>query len=348
MTLLTKTEWTSPSNIAIVKYWGKTGVQIPMNPSFSFSLSSSSTTTKILWEPNSKGDTYGLSFLYEGAPKPAFEPKIKSFLDLLKIHVPWLKDWNLHIDSSNSFPHSAGIASSASSMSALALGIVSMEKNIQGRDLSQMEFLRRASFLARLGSGSACRSVYPYASLWGLTPDEPDSSDEFAIPMESSIHALFRTLHDYVILVNKSEKSVSSSAGHSLMNNHPYRTARIAQATDNLHKLLTIVRTGDWDAFTEISEEEALSLHGLMMSSKPGYLLLEPESVRIIHSIQDLRKNISLPICFTIDAGPNIHVLFPESSKAAVDNWISSELLAYNPKLAILKDHIGKGPQEVL
>ncbi len=348
MTMPFKTEWTSPSNIAIVKYWGKTGLQIPMNPSFSFSLNSSCTKTKILWEPKSKGEECSFSFSYQGVPKPAFEPKIRNLLKELQPELPWLKEWNLFIDSSNSFPHSAGIASSASAMSALALCIVSMEKNMNNTFRSSVDFFRRASFFSRLGSGSACRSVYPYASLWGLTAGMPDSSDQFAVPMESQLHPMFKTLQDYVLLVNRSEKPVSSSAGHSLMNNHPYRQARIKQANDNIEKILTFVNTGDWDGFTEVAEEEALSLHGLMMSSKPGYLLLEPESIRIIHSLQALRKRRSLPVCFTIDAGPNIHILFPESSKAEVEAWISSEFPEYNNSQSILRDQIGSGPFEII
>ena len=78
-------------------------------------------------------------------------------------------------------------------------------------------------------------------------------------------------------------------------------------------KLLQALKTGDWNTFVEISEEEALTLHGLMMSSNPGYVLLEGDSIRLVHFIRKLRSDHGLPVCFTIDAGPNIHMLYPLS-----------------------------------
>jgi diphosphomevalonate decarboxylase len=332
----------SPSNIAIVKYWGKQGNQIPMNPSLSFTLDHCHTETSISWKLKSGGE---IQFLYDGQPYPAFGEKVKKYITNLQL--PWSADLDLVIDSKNNFPHSAGIASSASAMSALALCLVSLEEELNGKAWDICEFRTRASELARLGSGSACRSVYPEASLWGKTDEVPYSSDHFGIDWSGEMAPEFKEVSDWIFIVSASEKSVSSTAGHKLMENHIYREGRIAQARQNLNKLITALRQGDWIAFTQICEEEALSLHGLMMSSRPSYVLLEPDSLRIIHALRKFRQDRDLPIAFTIDAGPNIHLLFESKYESTILEFVSQELKDYLSPGKIIKDKVGKGPVRI-
>lgn len=331
-------EWKSPSNIAIVKYWGKKEGQIPMNASLSFTLSRCITDTKISYSPgNGKVD-----FFYEGQPKPEFFPKIRMMLD--NLNLDFLKDFDLIIDSRNNFPHSAGIASSASAMSALALCITDMQRKVSSLD---KDFLSLASFRARIGSGSACRSVYGGAALWGKHESIAESTDEKALPWISNLHMEFSNVQDWIFIVRSGSKNVSSSAGHKEMNSHYFRSGRIAQAQQNMIQLIHALTEGDWNSFIEISEMEALTLHALMMSGTPGYLLLEPESIRLIHAIRQLRKNTGWPICFTIDAGPNIHLLFPKSIEEKINNWCLTEIPNYILENRIIKDHIGEGPVKV-
>ena len=160
--------WRSPSNLAIVKYWGKKEQQVPLNPSLSISLAKSYTETKMNWE---KGNGE-IHYLYEGIVNSTFQNKVIRFIKSL--NLDWLNQVSLRFNSFNTFPHSAGIASSASSMSAIALCLASLEKHITE---TQVDFNQRASYLARLGSGSACRSIYPKASLWGKTEGIDQSSD---------------------------------------------------------------------------------------------------------------------------------------------------------------------------
>ena len=110
--------WRSPSNIALIKYWGKHGLQLPRNPSLSFTLSACHTVMQLTVTPDA--DSPGLQVSYEGVPKPSFEPKINTFFSLVKNRFPWLSNASVTIDSQNTFPHGAGIASSASAMSALS------------------------------------------------------------------------------------------------------------------------------------------------------------------------------------------------------------------------------------
>ena len=126
-----QTKWSAPSNIALVKYWGKKEFQIPCNPSVSLTLNRCRTTTSVRFKrytDNLNRVTFGIK--YDGNPAPSFEPKVKTFIDRILPYAPYLNKYHLQIDTVNSFPHSSGIASSASAMAALAASIMDLEKQI--------------------------------------------------------------------------------------------------------------------------------------------------------------------------------------------------------------------------
>ena len=339
-------KWRSPSNIAIVKYWGKYGTQFPMNSSISFTLKNSFTETSILWQERTKDSAH--EFFYNGMKADQFGKKIISFINSIEEELNSLKRLSLQIDSVNNFPHSTGIASSASAMSALALCLVKMQEQTTSEKYDWCEFQTRASIVARLGSGSACRSVFPYCAQWGFHPQIPNSHQEYAIALESLLHNSFKEVADWIFIVNPNEKKVSSRAGHSLMEHHPYREARISQAQQNCKLVYDALQQGDWELFIRVCEEEALSLHGLMMSSQPGYLLLEEDSIAIVKSIQQFREESKVPVCFTIDAGPNIHILFPKTALDKVNEWAISQFPHYLKEDRIIKDEMGAGPVQLI
>lgn len=312
----------SPSNIAIVKYWGKHGNQLPNNPSISFTLSNCFTETKISYHDVVAHD-FEMDFYFEGKENPAFKNKIEKYLHENEQYFSFLKGLHLKIESYNSFPHSSGIASSASSMSALIMCLLAIKYKDSAIDLQE------ASFLSRLASGSAARSVYPTMTLWGKTQSLSNSSDEYAIPIGEMINPVFKTYHDTILIVSSKEKSVSSRAGHSLMNNHPMAESRYATARKNTEDLLTILKQGDLEGFIKIAESEANQLHDLMASSTPSYTLKEANTINIINKILDLRKESCLPICYTLDAGPNVHLLYPDSCAEKVHDFIEEELKKY-------------------
>ncbi|MBC7885694.1 MAG: diphosphomevalonate decarboxylase, partial [Saprospiraceae bacterium] len=143
---MNKTGWQSPSNIAIIKYWGKHGRQLPNNPSVSFTLTTAATQTCIEWTDFNKFGRVELTFTLEGKENPGFSARIEKFLDsLVDEYFPFLKEVSLQIDSSNSFPHSSGIASSASGMSALALCLCDIEQKLNGEKNDNSAFIRKAS-----------------------------------------------------------------------------------------------------------------------------------------------------------------------------------------------------------
>ena len=146
-------------------------------------------------------------------------------------------------------------------------------------------FNQKASFLARLGSGSACRSIEGELVVWGKNESIAGSSDLYGVKFEGDIHSNFQNYQDTILLVDKGEKQVSSTVGHQLMFGHPFAKERFSQAHENLAKLKTILASGDLKAFVEIVESEALTLHAMMMTSMPYFILMKPNTLEIINKI---------------------------------------------------------------
>lgn len=332
-----RSAWRCPSNIALVKYWGKRDFQKPMNPSLSFVLQNAFTETSV--EIHKNGNQK-VEFYFDGATG-SFGGRIEKYLEYISGKLPWVSKYNFTIHSKNSFPHSAGIASSASSFGALALCLAELDFAMSGKEVDTPDFRKEASELARMGSGSACRSVFPGFAIWGQTQLFESCSDEHAIPLTEGVHPVFGGLRDAILMVDTGVKEVSSSVGHRLMDNHFYQRSRIAQAHENVNELYLALLTGNQAKFIEVVESEALSLHAMMMTSNPSFLLLKPNSVELISRIRRFREKSQLPVCFTIDAGPNIHLLYFQENELDVKAFIERELLAFCENRKWIDDRIG-------
>lgn len=341
-----KLAWASPSNIALVKYWGKKERQLPKNPSISFTLSECRSETSLSFE---KSDHFGFKFLFEGKENPAFGAKIEKFLLDNQAFFPFINQLDLKVESRNTFPHSSGIASSASSMSAFVMCLAEIERSLSLSKGRPVELdLQKASYFARLASGSAARSVFPKMALWGKTEACIGSSDEYAVSLENDIHPVFKTYRDSILVVSDAQKSVSSRAGHALMEGNPYATARYAQAYENIKLLMEALKSGDLETFIHITESEALQLHALMMCSTPSFILIKPNTLRIIEAVRVFRKETQTPMCFTLDAGPNVHLLYPEKEAVKVEKFIHDELVTCCEHGRWIADKVGDGPQKLL
>ena len=339
--------WKSPSNIALVKYWGKKKDQIPENPSISFTLDACRTTTTLSFsKKDKKEDAFSFDLFFEGELKEDFKPKIKTFFKRIEAYLPFLKDYHFKIETSNSFPHSSGIASSASGMSALALCLMEIEKQLNP-DINNDYFNKKASFLARLGSGSACRSIEGNLIVWGKHDKIEESSDFFGIKYPYQVHNNFKNYHDTILLVDKGQKQVSSTVGHNLMYGHPFAFQRFEQASENLSKLIEVLKSGDLKAFIEVIESEALTLHAMMMTSLPYFILMKPNTLEIINKIWEFRQKSELHIGFTLDAGANVHVLYPENEAEPIFEFIKNELVVYCENGHYICDRIGYGAKKV-
>lgn len=320
-----------PSNIALIKYWGKYAGQIPANPSISYTLNHCKTATKIEF---SQGDAFGVKTFLCGKEEPAFSGKIEKYFQNIEPYLPWILKGAYIIHTENSFPHSSGIASSASGFGAIAKGLTELDAMFGG-----MRDLEKTSFLARLGSGSACRSLYEGMAVWGETPYLEGSSDLFAIKYpDKNIHPVFRDFNDWILLIHEGQKSVSSTIGHGLMNSNPYAENRFQEARNNFSPMKDILKTGDMEGFITLVEHEALTLHAMMMMSQPAFILMKTGTLEVINKIWNFRKETNLPLFFTLDAGANVHVLFPSCDYEAITPFIEQELLPHTQKGGAVKD----------
>lgn len=340
-----KVGWESPSNIAFVKYWGKYPGQIPANASLSLTLSKAVTRTKVDFRYDLQKSGTSVQFEFEGQQKGDFAVRIEKYLKGLTGLLPWIEHTGFSVRSENTFPHSSGIASSASAMSALALCLCDIEKEIYQQEYAG-DFFRKASFLARLGSGSASRSVYGHMAEWGITASCTESSDEYAIPAPG-LHDAFKGMNDSILIVESGKKKVSSSLGHDLMKSNPYAKLRFEAAEENMQQLCRVLQHGEMGGFIDIMENEALSLHAMMMTSSPGYVLMQPNSLEAINRIRAYRSRSGHPVGFTLDAGANVHVIYPGKDAAEIRKFIDAELRELCENGTIIHDQMGNGPARI-
>jgi diphosphomevalonate decarboxylase len=196
------------------------------------------------------------------------------------------------------------------------------------------------SNIARQLSGSACRSIFDGFVSWGQCDYLPDSHDDFAVEIDrNKIHEDFKHIHNYILVVDSNEKKISSRRGHELMKAHPYAEARYKSARLHHRLILESIFGGDWDMFGDTVEAEALELHAMMMTSFPGYFLLDPKALEYIQKIRKFRTLKDIPLYFTLDAGTNLHCIFPHEFLAECQQFLDS--LTQNDKhVFIIKDWI--------
>jgi diphosphomevalonate decarboxylase len=347
-------ETTCPSNIALIKYWGKYAGQIPANPSISYTLNNCKTNTSMEFFANEKFEV--VTFL-GGKEEVKFAEKIEKYFKNIEIYLPWILKGKYIIKTENTFPHSSGIASSASGFGAIAKCLMELDhlfsnqqsstdnhqpstNNQQPSTNNHQPSTNKASFLARLGSGSACRSLYNGLVVWGETETVAGSSDLFAVPYpDSDIHPIFKNFNDWVLLIHEGQKTVSSTVGHGLMNTNPYAERRFLEAKENFFILKEILKFGDLDKFISLVEHEALTLHAMMMMSEPAFILMKTGTMEVIYKIWDFRNETKLPLFFTLDAGANVHLLFPNNgTEDKVISFIATELLKHTQNGGVVKD----------
>ncbi len=327
-----------PSNIALIKYWGKYENQIPANPSISYTLNHCKTNTVIEFLAN---EPFSVQTFLAGNEEIKFAQKIEKYFRSIEQYLPWILQGKYIIKTENTFPHSSGIASSASGFGAIAKCLMNLDQiftnNQQPTTLSQ-----KASFLARLGSGSACRSLYEGLVVWGKTVEVAGSSDLFAVPYPNNeIHPIFKNFNDWVLLIHEGEKSVSSTVGHGLMKTNPYAERRFQEAHENFKILKEILKTGDMEGFIKLVEHEALTLHAMMMMSDPAFILMKTGTLEVINKIWEFRRITGLALFFTLDAGANVHLLFPNDlDNDRITDFIKQELLPFTQNGGVVKDEM--------
>ena len=183
--------------------------------------------------------------------------------------------------------------------------------------------------------------------VWGNHPNIKSSNDLFGVKYPYKVHDIFKDYNDTILLVDKGEKQVSSTVGHNLMHGHPFAIQRFDQAIENITKIKSILESGDLDQFMALVESEALTLHAMMMTSMPYFILMKPNTLEIINKIWQFRQETGLPVCFTLDAGANVHVLYPNKYKDKIYEFIKAQLVAYCQNGHYICDKIGFGAKQL-
>lgn len=347
-----------PSNIALIKYWGKYANQIPANPSISYTLNHCKTNTTMEFLAN---EPFSVQTFLAGNEEVKFAEKIEKYFRTIEKYLPWILQGKYIIKTENTFPHSSGIASSASGFGAIAKCLLELDRKFStdvilstgSKPANEVQKgSQKASFLARLGSGSACRSLYNGLVVWGETPEVEGSSDLFAVKYPNEeIHPVFKNFNDWVLLIHEGQKSVSSTVGHGLMNTNPYAERRFQEARENFVPMKEILKSGDLQKFITLVEHEALTLHAMMMMSEPAFILMKTGTMDVINKLWKFREETGLPLFFTLDAGANVHLLFPnsdvnchaepvEASVEKIKNFIETELLQHTQNGGVVKDEM--------
>lgn len=281
----------SCANIAFVKYWGRRdhALRLPLNGSISMNLDAATTTTTVAFDPALDADQVTIL----GAETSAQAARrVSEHLDRVRA----LAEINTRarVVSQNSFPMGTGIASSASAFAALTAAACA------AAGLSVDE--RALSILARLGSGSACRSIPAGFVEWHAGADSETSYAETIAPPEHW------DLRDLIAIVQTAHKDVGSTKGQTMIDTSPFAAARLDAAERALPVVRRAILECDFEAFGEETEQEALRMHALALTTRPSVLYWQPETVRVMHAIRAWRAE-GVRAYFTIDAGANVHVL---------------------------------------
>ena len=280
-------------NIAFIKYWGNrdNALRLPSNGSISMNLDGLFTRTSVSFQPSLPFDELiinGREVTGKGLERVSY------ILDLVR-QMAGIKD-NAEIVSENNFPSAAGIASSAAAFAALALAA----SKAAGLTLSEAELSR----LARRGSGSACRSVPSGFVEWRAGTSDEDS---FAVSIADPGHW---QLADCVAIVSAGHKKTGSTEGHTIAGTSPLQAARVEDAPRRLDICRRAILDRDFETFAHIIELDSDMMHAVMMTSRPPLMYWQAATIDIFHVVREWRAS-GLPVAYTVDAGPNVHVLCP-------------------------------------
>jgi len=278
-------------NIAFIKYWGNAipDLRLPSNGSISMNLHGLDTVTSLT--ENKKGAFHSLEI--NGEKQDSIKTKrISAFIE--KARELYGFSGYLDVRSQNNFPMGAGIASSASAFAALATAL----NDFYALDLSEKEI----SALARLGSGSACRSIPDGFTMWKTGTTHEGSYATSIVPVNHW------ELYDYILIVNKDEKKISSTEGHHLSATSPFQSVRIHDAKRRLEICKSAILDKDFEKLSDIIELDSDMMHAVMMTSNPPITYWQPDSIAIMKKVRALRKR-GIACAYTMDAGPNVHVI---------------------------------------
>lgn len=291
----------APSNIALAKYWGKRNstLNLPLTDSLSISLFNKGTTTTVS-QSSTQSDYFTLNAQLIDK-NTLFYKRLSEFLNLFRPNPHFY----FSIQTNNSIPHAAGLASSASGFAALILALNTFfDWHLEDHALS---------ILARLGSGSASRSLWHGFVHWHAGKRE-DGLDCFA----EKLNDTWPELRVGLLIFTEKEKAIPSRDAMKICQEtsafYPLWPSHVEHSVE---KLLEAIKTKNFTLLGNTAEQNALAMHATMLTSNPPFLYWQTETLIHIQKIWELRK-AGLPLYFTEDAGPNLKLLFPENITEAV------------------------------
>lgn len=303
----------APSNIALIKYWGKTShynmyyqKQLPRNSSISLTLPNLLSKTTV-WFSKGKRE------LYPEIIKN--NQKLKWLLDRINV----FDDFHIDFSSENTFPTGCGIASSASGTAALVNAISKLYK--LETVLSKQELHYWKSQWSRLGSGSACRSILDITSTFVIwNQDASNTVEELRLTDDNLKHC--------VVVLNEKPKKVSSHDGHNQVDTSIIQMYRETIANTSLQNMIYAIKTGNWKRVGEICENDTMLMHSVMCSSEPKLQYITTETIQFVRKFIMWRdrmekENDQWVAFFTIDAGPNPHIIYNSLFHEQVVNFIN-------------------------
>lgn len=293
------------SNIALIKYWGKSdsNLRLPLNSSFSMNLSNLQSKTTVEFSPDFKSD----EIVIDGKNNPSENRRVIKHLD--RIRKIAKNSLSARVVSSNNFPASSGLSSSASGFAALTLA-ASQALNL---NLSQKEL----SVLARLGSGSACRSIPGGFVQWQKGNKSQDSYAYTVSPPN------YWDIVDLVVIVSEGKKIIPTSDAQKYVLSSPFINERLKRIEEKIKKLKQSISEKNFLDFGELIESECLELHAVFMTQTPSFIYLLPETLCLIHQVRKWRSE-GLKVYFTVNTGHNVHLLCQEKDKDILQNKLSA------------------------
>ena len=289
------------ANIAFIKYWGNrdNALRIPTNGSISMNLDGLFSHTTVSFQSSLAFDQL---IINEREVAGQGLERVSRILDLIR-SMAKIQD-RAEVMTSNNFPSGAGIASSASAFAALALA----GSRAAGLDLSEPELSR----LARRGSGSAARSIPGGFVEWQAGTTDQDS---FAFSIADPDHW---KVVDCVAIVSTAHKKTGSTEGHSIAPTSPLQAARLADTPRRLEICRKAILEHDFQALASIVELDSDMMHAVMMTSTPALHYWAPASLEVMKCVREWRAE-GIPVSYTVDAGPNVHVLCLDTEVQTVE-----------------------------
>jgi diphosphomevalonate decarboxylase len=292
------------ANIAFIKYWGNLNdaLRLPANSSISMNLKGLYAETTVIWDEGLNSDQLTLN---EQAQHGPARQRVATHLDAIRSRTG-IKGY-ASVTSTNNFPMGAGIASSAAAFAALTVAAVAAAGLALGE--------RELTTLARLGSGSAARSIPTGFVEWHAASTHEESFAESFAPPD------YWDIVDVIAIVSGEHKATGSQEGHLSANTSDLQAARVARAGERFKACKQAILKRDFAAFAEVVEHDSNLMHAVMMTSRPPLFYWMPDTLVVMDAVRRWRAE-GVQVCYTLDAGPNVHCICVRKDAAAVSSGL--------------------------